>query len=436
MRAWVGQAVSSELSNTTRTGYSVVLRNPAFSVAVKILLSNIILIGATKISVESDPSNPSQYYVPRFGAMMFATAEQFVVLCGYEGDEDVPSREGIFRAVALLQHAMVIHPDYATTPVEAPGYSSAQADPFFYGVGTRTKERQIREILDHGHLLHRVGDNLLRYDHTLGYPIPSSPSRLPVFKIRGPTYTIETTLPRLYSLSLPAETLHAKFFFPEDGLENFLQFRMHIFVHTLMRAITHDFTHFTSLPAFPPPEHQKLRAWIEILMTHFCLVSQTLKHRTESILAGDLSWASYSFHVPAEAFQMFKLSIFLCNFVGFTTPSRFLDDLDFPILYPMIDLSMRELMLSGSRSDYPEYDSRGRLQPGGQLFAQASSVHGFSPSVLFSPSSFHTTPLPMGFTDFAHLVGESMSAFSPGPYTDAPLGLEFWNASSFPPTEY
>ncbi|KAJ7029779.1 hypothetical protein C8F04DRAFT_1187455 [Mycena alexandri] len=143
-----------------------------------------ILIGATKISVESDPSNPSQYYVPGFGAMMFAMAEQFVVLCGYEGDEDVPSREGIFRAVALLQHAMVIHPDYATTPVEAPGYSSAQADPFFYGVGTRTKERQIREILDHGHLLHRFGDNLLRYDHTLGsraYRIPTCTSEERIF---------------------------------------------------------------------------------------------------------------------------------------------------------------------------------------------------------------------------------------------------------------
>lgn len=235
--------------------------------------------------------------------------------------------------------------------------------------------------------------------------------------MRGPTYTIETALPRLYSLSLPAETLHAKFFFPEDGLENFLQFRMRVFVHTLMRAITHDFTHFTSLPAFPPPEHQKLRAWIEILMTHFVssvagfyrvadpwnpllqrLVSRTLKHRTERISAGDLSWASYSFRVPAEAFQMFKLSIFLCNFVGFTTPSRFPDDLDFPILYPMIDLSTRELMLSGSQSDYPEYDSRGRLEPGSQLFAQASSVDGFSPNDFFSPSSFHTSPFPMGYT--------------------------------------
>ncbi|KAJ7019815.1 hypothetical protein C8F04DRAFT_1275805 [Mycena alexandri] len=177
------QGIHETMGGRIFTEFPAPLRNE-LRVAVKILLSNIILIGATKISVESDPSNPSQYYVPGFGAMMFAMAEQFVVLCGYEGDEDVPSREGIFRAVALLQHAMVIHPDYATTPVEAPGYSSAQADPFFYGVGTRTKERQIREILDHGHLLHRFGDNLLRYDHTLGsraYRIPTCTSEERIF---------------------------------------------------------------------------------------------------------------------------------------------------------------------------------------------------------------------------------------------------------------
>ncbi|KAJ7022859.1 hypothetical protein C8F04DRAFT_1194127 [Mycena alexandri] len=177
------QGIHETMGGRIFTEFPAPLRNE-LRVAVKILLSNIILIGATKISVESDPSNPSQYYVPGFGAMMFAMAEQFVVLCGYEGDEDVPSREGIFRAVALLQHAMVIHPNYATTPVEAPGYSSAQADPFFYGVGTRTKERQIREILDHGHLLHRFGDNLLRYDHTLGsraYRIPTCTSEERIF---------------------------------------------------------------------------------------------------------------------------------------------------------------------------------------------------------------------------------------------------------------
>lgn len=148
------------------------------------------MIGATKTSVESDPSNPAQYYVPGFGTLIFAMAEQFVILCGYEGDEDVPSREGIFSAVALIQHAMVIHPDYVSTPVEAPGYSSAQTDPFFYGVGTRIKARQVQEILEHGHLLHRFGEKLLRYDHTLGsqaYHPPTCSPEERIFTVTSPS---------------------------------------------------------------------------------------------------------------------------------------------------------------------------------------------------------------------------------------------------------
>ncbi|KAJ7688087.1 hypothetical protein B0H16DRAFT_1487433 [Mycena metata] len=68
---------------------------------LKILLSNIILIGPTKVSVESDPSNPLQYYVPSFGALIFAMIEQFVMLCGFEGDEDAPSRESMFWCLVL-----------------------------------------------------------------------------------------------------------------------------------------------------------------------------------------------------------------------------------------------------------------------------------------------------------------------------------------------
>ncbi|KAJ7702906.1 hypothetical protein B0H16DRAFT_1483041 [Mycena metata] len=128
------QGIHETIGGRIFTDFPAPLRNE-LRIAVKILLLNIILIGAMKTSVESDPSNPAQYYVPGFGTLIFTMAEQFVILCGYEGDEDVPSREGIFSAVALIQHAMVIHPDYVSTPVEAPGYSSAQTDPFFYGVG-------------------------------------------------------------------------------------------------------------------------------------------------------------------------------------------------------------------------------------------------------------------------------------------------------------
>ncbi|KAJ7766913.1 hypothetical protein B0H16DRAFT_1717252 [Mycena metata] len=178
------QGIHESIGGRIFTEFPAPLRDE-IRIAVKILLSNIILIGATKTSVESDPSNPAQYYVPGFGTLIFAMTEQFVILCGYEGDEDVRSREGIFSALALLQHAMVIQRDYASTPVEAPGYSSAQADPFFYGVGTRIKARQIQEILEHGHLLHRFGEKLLRYDHTLGsqaYHPPTCPPDERIFE--------------------------------------------------------------------------------------------------------------------------------------------------------------------------------------------------------------------------------------------------------------
>ncbi|KAJ7015987.1 hypothetical protein C8F04DRAFT_1203975 [Mycena alexandri] len=172
------QGIHDTLGGRIYTDFAAPLRHE-IRVAVKILLSNMILIGATKITVESDPSNPAQYYVPGFATLIFAMAEQFVVVSGYDGDEDGASRESIFRALALLQHAMVIHRGYASTPVEAPGYSSVQADPYFYGIGTRTKERQIREALDHGHLLHQFGSDLFRYDPTLGsraYIIPNCPA--------------------------------------------------------------------------------------------------------------------------------------------------------------------------------------------------------------------------------------------------------------------
>ncbi|KAJ7017471.1 hypothetical protein C8F04DRAFT_1200483 [Mycena alexandri] len=164
---------------STRT-FAAPLRHE-IRVAVKILLSNMILIGATKITVESDPSNPAQYYVPGFATLIFAMAEQFVVTA--------PAGNPSSAALALLQHAMVIHRGYASTPVEAPGYSSVQADPYFYGIGTRTKERQIREALDHGHLLHQFGSDLFRYDPTLGsraYIIPNCPAEERIVNDHGP----------------------------------------------------------------------------------------------------------------------------------------------------------------------------------------------------------------------------------------------------------
>lgn len=84
-----------------------------------------------------------------------------------------------------------------------------------------------------------------------------------------PSYTIDNALPRLYALSLPPDTLSSPFYIPNEGFPNFLQYRMRVFTHTLLRAITHDFIHTESLPGFPRMELLKLHEWIEILMLHF-----------------------------------------------------------------------------------------------------------------------------------------------------------------------
>ncbi|KAJ7030291.1 hypothetical protein C8F04DRAFT_1186922 [Mycena alexandri] len=419
------QGIHDTLGGRIYTDFAAPLRHE-IRVAVKILLSNMILIGATKITVESDPSNPAQYYFPGFATLVFAMAEQFVVVSGYDGDEDGASRESIFRALALLQHAMVIHPGYASTPVEAPGYSSVQADPYFYGIGTRTKEHQIREALDHGHLLHQFGSDLLRYDPTLGsraYIIPNCPAEE---RIVNDTVLVlrscHVVAPVAASVKICAEGYYS---LDQFRLEFFLQYRLRVFVHTLMRAITHDFVHMNALPIFPMSEHRKLWTWIAVLMKHFQLIVRTLRYRADQISGGDLPWARQTFNIPAEASQMFKLAIFLCNFVAFTTSCRLPAELDYPILHPLIEISARQLLLTGTRGDYAEYDEKGRYDPVCQLFAQSEPFYASPGSVILSPMPLHTTPLAMGFTDsFAHFeVGRP--ELLPENSTDTVFGIEY-----------
>lgn len=236
----------------------------------------------------------------------------------------------------------------------------------------------------------------------------------------SPSYTIDNALPRLFALALPADTLSSPFYIPNEGFPNFLQYRMRVFAHTLLRAITHDFIHTDSLPGFPRLELLKLHEWIEILMLHFVrnnppflfclrltdprnqflqrLVSRTLKIRTERLSAGDLSWLAVPLDIPAEAFQMLKLSVYLCNFVAYVMPSPFPADHDARILFPLMELSQRQVLLTGARSDYAEYDSRGQYEPASLLFSDPGTVQNSQHNVILSPTPLHSAPLALGFT--------------------------------------
>ncbi|KAJ7766914.1 hypothetical protein B0H16DRAFT_1717253 [Mycena metata] len=220
----------------------------------------------------------------------------------------------------------------------------------------------------------------------------------------APSYSIHDALPRLYALSLPANALASTFYIPNEGFPNFLQYRIRVFAHTLLRAITHDFVHTDSLPGFPRLELLKLHEWIEILMLHFRLVSRTLKVRSEKLSAGDFSWLAVPLDIPAEAFQMLKLSVYLCNFVAFVMPSPFPPDHDARILYPLMELAKQQVLLTGARSDYAEYDSHGRFEPASLLFSHAGTVQNAQHNVILSPTPLRFSPLALGFTDSPALL--------------------------------
>ncbi|KAJ7502079.1 hypothetical protein B0H11DRAFT_2188602 [Mycena galericulata] len=132
---------------------------------VRETLSNMIMLGATNTSADSDLS---QYYIPSFATMAFAMTEYFVSYCGFTGDEDPIFREDIFDALSLLQCSMVASPTYTFSSPDAPGFSTLYANPMIYGVGKHTKMQQVEEITKYGSLLHQFGSGLARYELGLG----------------------------------------------------------------------------------------------------------------------------------------------------------------------------------------------------------------------------------------------------------------------------
>lgn len=104
---------------------------------------------------------------------------------------------------------------------------------------------------------------------------------------------------------------------------------------------------------------------------------------------------------------MLKLSVYLCDFVAFVMPTPFPADHDARILYPLMELSKRQVLLTGARSDYAEYDSRGQYEPASLLFSHAGTVQNAQHNVILSPTPLHSVPLALGFT------GERRGPFSP-----------------------
>lgn len=231
-------------------------------------------------------------------------------------------------------------------------------------------------------------------------------------------FTIEDASPTLAALCLPKSDLLAPLYIPAEGLAGFFRYRLRAMVHSLIRAATHDFTYLEYLPPFPPSEHRRLCAWVEILMWHFVsppsvpryyflnsrpsvpqrVVARTIETRDASVKNGDLAWANLDFHVPGEAFQMLKLAAFLCHFVGFTTATPFPESLRPSLLVPLVDRAVDRIFTTRCRADYPEYDTDGRLVYPELIIPSPSPFAPSQPSFDLKNTDLRFLTLPMGIT--------------------------------------
>ncbi|KAJ6471167.1 hypothetical protein C8R47DRAFT_1077508 [Mycena vitilis] len=317
-------------------------------ISVQVLISNMVVLGATRVNAGDSLDPISSYHIPPFATMCFFMVEKFVNLVGFIGDDDEISRNDLFSTMDIFLHAMVTRSDYSSAPVDAPGYESASADPFEYRVGHHTKSLQAHEVRSSGRLAHHFGRALSRYEPELGasgYRFPVCPTQFRIVRPAadrfgpgtGPAaywpmsfYTIDDAVPDLSQLSLSKRQLLSDYIMPEQGVPAFFRETLRPFVHLLLRAATRNFSHR--------------------------LVVRSVSHRAASLARGELTWATTDFHIPGEAFHMLRISAYLCQFVGYTTGRDFVVSLRPDILIPLLEAAGSDIHWAGAKGEYPEHD--------------------------------------------------------------------------------
>ncbi|KAJ7817021.1 hypothetical protein B0H13DRAFT_2379988, partial [Mycena leptocephala] len=351
-----------------------------------------VALGLSRTHQDTDPSAVSEYYVPSFATLTFFMMEWFVNLIGFDGDEDVSTWESVFAALDALQHAMIVHSDYYHVPLNAPGFTFDSVDPYDYGVGRHTKDLQIHEtsalldtvfpsvllntisfvlvptpqlILWSGNSFRpsaescldlRVIEYLCPLVASFLFPLGNLSSQIAVLRSARLSYDGAESL---LGLSLDRATLLSDFYIPPEGYPRFWQYRLHAFVHGIMRAATHDFQFLNFLPSYPLAEHRKLCSWVEVLLWHLRLVVKTIDHRRSCLARNEIAWAAVDVTIPGEAFHMLQLVSFLCHFVGYTNGDDSVESLRPTILLPLIGASSKQIIMTGCRGEYPEYDRNG-----------------------------------------------------------------------------
>ncbi|KAJ7780756.1 hypothetical protein DFH07DRAFT_765253 [Mycena maculata] len=156
-------------------------------IGLKVEMSNMILLGSTKIATNLSPDAPEQYYVLGFATLIFGMVERMISRYGFEGDEDAEAWNTLFSAMGMLEYCMISRQGYATSRYDVPGFDTDSVDPSLYGLGYFTRQHQLAEVREHGRQLHQFGYGLARYNPGLGsaaYQFPIIPPGERIVKTR------------------------------------------------------------------------------------------------------------------------------------------------------------------------------------------------------------------------------------------------------------
>jgi hypothetical protein len=150
--------------------------------AIRVLLNNMVALGkASMTHGEIGARGEGRFFVPPEGTTLFGMAERFIDLFGYHNDDSKFERTVLFENLYTLHREMILSEKYLDAGVDFPNFDVEDRELEWYGIFPFVKQRQLARLnANDGRARHHFGDDLLRYNPSLGesgrynFPDPST----------------------------------------------------------------------------------------------------------------------------------------------------------------------------------------------------------------------------------------------------------------------
>lgn len=138
--------------------------------STRLIMDNMVILARS--SVEYGPYRKisiPKFFVPAEAVVLFALAEGFVDMFGFEGDGDADVRSVVFENMETLDGCMRLHPSFSFGRIDFPGFPMTAAQLAAFGVATDTSRGNSSvSLLNTARARHVFGQDLLRYNPSLG----------------------------------------------------------------------------------------------------------------------------------------------------------------------------------------------------------------------------------------------------------------------------